>query len=219
MDAHDWDERYAAGRVWSVEPNRWVVSELSGVTPGRALDAACGEGRNALWLAEQGWQVDAVDYSQVALQRGRQVEAECRAAGQTDSSPISWIHADLTEEGTVAGHYDLVLAAYVQIEAFERTPLIRAAAATLAPGGTLLVVAHDTSNLTDGWGGPQDPAHLYTARDIASDVQDMISSGALAVERADRVAREVDTEEGPRVAWDALFRAHRRDSTKGLTFV
>ena len=54
MEAKDWDARYSTGRLWSTEPNRWVVHELSGVAPGRAIDVACGEGRNAIWLAEQG---------------------------------------------------------------------------------------------------------------------------------------------------------------------
>ena len=54
MDAKAWDARYSSGRVWSTEPNRWVVHELSGAATGRAIDVACGEGRNAIWLAEQG---------------------------------------------------------------------------------------------------------------------------------------------------------------------
>lgn len=213
MQAKDWDERYRAGRVWSSEPNRWVVAELSGAAPGRAIDAACGEGRNALWLAEQGWSVVGVDYSAVALERakGEQVKAEERF-GPLD---ITWVTADLTGDGTVQGQYDLALVSYVHLEAYERTPLLRAAASTLAPGGTLLVIGHDASNLTEGVGGPQDPALLFTARDVSSDLQDMISSGVLTVDRADRVAREVETEEGTRVAWDALFRAHRRDMSKG----
>ena len=92
---------------------------------------------------------------------------------------------------------------------------MRAAARTLAPGGVLLIIGHDATNLTEGYGGPQDRELLYSAKDISADLQDMISSGVLDVERADRVAREVDTDQGPRVAWDVLFRARRRETGKG----
>lgn len=213
MEATDWDAKYSAGRMWSSEPNRWVVQELSGVAPGRAIDAACGEGRNAIWLAEQGWSVVAVDFSGVALERARESAAEAaQAAGELD---ITWVQADITDEGVVTNQYDLALVSYVHLEEYERTPLLRAAARTLAPGGTLLVVGHDASNLAEGYGGPQDPEVLYSAKDVASDLQDMIASGLLEVERADRVAREVDTEDGPRVAWDVLFRARRKEVGKG----
>jgi SAM-dependent methyltransferase len=213
VEATDWDARYSAGRMWSSEPNRWVVQELSGVAPGRAIDAACGEGRNAIWLAEQGWSVVAVDFSGVALERARGSAAEAaQAAGELD---ITWVQADITDEGVVTNQYDLALVSYVHLEEYERTPLLRAAARTLAPGGTLLVVGHDASNLAEGYGGPQDPEVLYSAKDVASDLQDMIASGLLEVERADRVAREVDTEDGPRVAWDVLFRARRKEVGKG----
>ena len=103
----------------------------------------------------------------------------------------------------------------MHLEAYERTPLLRAAARTLGPEGTLLVIGHDATNLAEGHGGPQDAELLYSAKDVASDLQDMVSSGVLAVDRADRVAREVDTDDGPRVAWDLLFRAHRRAVGKG----
>lgn len=216
MDAKSWDERYRSGRMWSVAPNRWVVQELSGTAPGRALDAACGEGRNAIWLAQQGWSVVGVDYSQVALDRARQTHASL----EDDDLDLTWIQADITMDRAVQGTYDLVLASYVHLVSYERTPLLRAAASTLAPGGTILVVGHDSTNLTEGYGGPQDASLLYTAKDVADDLQDMISSGVIAVDRADRVAREVETEDGVRVAWDALFRAHRRDMTKGeVSFV
>jgi SAM-dependent methyltransferase len=70
MHAAEWDARYAGKNlVWEAEPNRWVVEVCAGLPPGRALDLACGEGRNALWLARQGWRVTGVDFSRVALER------------------------------------------------------------------------------------------------------------------------------------------------------
>ena len=72
MDAKDWDERYAATElVWSAEPNRFVAELVSPLTPGTAVDIAAGEGRNAIWLAQQGWTVTATDYSSVAVERMR----------------------------------------------------------------------------------------------------------------------------------------------------
>jgi 2-polyprenyl-3-methyl-5-hydroxy-6-metoxy-1,4-benzoquinol methylase len=65
----DWNARYAASELlWTAEPNRLFAAEIAGLEPGRALDLACGEGRNAVWLAEQGWRVTAVDFSDVALE-------------------------------------------------------------------------------------------------------------------------------------------------------
>ncbi|MFD0328131.1 methyltransferase domain-containing protein [Streptacidiphilus monticola] len=88
MDAEDWDRRYAAEElVWSAGPNRFVAEELAGLTPGRALDLAAGEGRNALWLAEQGWRVDAVDWSAVGLDKARRAAA-ARGSSSRPSRPM-----------------------------------------------------------------------------------------------------------------------------------
>jgi len=79
MDAAAWDAKYAAagaGLLWSATPNRFLVQETEGLAPGRALDLACGEGRNALWLAAQGWQATGIDFSATALARGRAAAAE-----------------------------------------------------------------------------------------------------------------------------------------------
>jgi SAM-dependent methyltransferase len=88
MDAHDWDERYAAtGLVWSAGPNQFVEAELADMPPGRALDLAAGEGRNAIWLARQGWQVTAVDFSQAGLDKGRLLAGDLG---------VDWVCADAT---------------------------------------------------------------------------------------------------------------------------
>src|SRR5689334_5266073 len=108
MDAAAWDERYAAADlVWSAEPNRFVAEELADLPPGRALDLATGEGRNAIWLARRGWDVTGVDFSQVALDKGR------RLAGDT---VVRWVCADATRWEEPAS-YDLVLLAYLQLPA------------------------------------------------------------------------------------------------------
>ena len=87
MDAAAWDERYAATElVWSAGPNQFVEQELADLPPGRALDLACGEGRNARWLAERGWQVTAMDFSPVAIEKGRRLAEQL----PTTSGRIDW---------------------------------------------------------------------------------------------------------------------------------
>ncbi|WP_338037967.1 class I SAM-dependent methyltransferase [Nocardiopsis halophila] len=72
MDAQSWDDRYSSEeRLFSGNPNGVLVAEVEGLAPGRALDLGCGEGADAVWLAERGWHVAAVDISQVALDRRR----------------------------------------------------------------------------------------------------------------------------------------------------
>jgi SAM-dependent methyltransferase len=199
MDSAIWDRRYSGRElVWTAEPNRFLVAETEKLTPGRALDMACGEGRNAIWLAQRGWQPVGVDFSEVGLKK---------AGALADSREVSieWVAADLLDYRPEPRAFDLVLIFYLQVTGAERRAILQAAADAVAPGGMLLIVAHDTSNLQFGHGGPQDPAVLYTARDVVDDV----SGRGLEIERAERVERPVQTPAGERVALDALVRAHR----------
>ncbi len=198
MDATAWDDRYRATElVWGARPNRWVEQELADLPPGRAVDLACGEGRNALWLAARGWRVTAVDFSAVALDKGRTLETQ-QPAG---APPVEWVCADATAFRPEPA-YDLALLCYLQLSAHQRTATVRNAAAALRPGGVLLVIAHDSANLTEGTGGPQDPEVLYTAGDVVADLD-----GALVVDTAEAVLRPVDGAVRPAI--DALVRAHR----------
>src|SRR5512141_950311 len=136
MDSDAWDRRYADTElVWSETPNQFVAEQLADLPPGRAVDLAAGEGRNAIWLARRGWEVTAVDFSQVALDKGR------RLAGDT---PIDWQCADATTWRADAP-YDLALIAYLQLPAEQRRDAVRGAFAALREGGTLLLVAHDST--------------------------------------------------------------------------
>jgi SAM-dependent methyltransferase len=197
MRREDWDERYAAaGLVWTAEPNRFLVAELADLPPrGRALDLACGEGRNAVWLAERGWEVTGVDFSGVALEKGARL-AEARGV------EVTWVEADLTEYVPERGAFGLVVQLYLHVVEGERRTILCRAAEALAPGGTLLVVGHDSSNLEHGYGGPRDARVLFTPADVVGDLADL----DLASERADVVERPVETDEGPRVALDVLAR-------------
>jgi SAM-dependent methyltransferase len=198
VDAAGWDERYrASASVWGAEPNRWVAEQLSDLAPGIAADLACGEGRNAVWLAARGWRVYAIDFSTVALEKGRELERQ-----HPPQIAVAWLAGDVTE--TVPPEpVDLALICYLQLPADARRAAVRAAAESLAPGGTLLVIGHDSRNLAEGTGGPQDPSVLFTAADIADDVADL----GLRIVQAGEALRPVDGADRPAV--DALFRAVR----------
>ena len=199
MDSEGWDRRYAGRElVWTSEPNRFLVPEVDGLEPGRALDLACGEGRNALWLAEHGWTVTGVDFSKVGLEKARQL-ADSRGM------QAEWIAADVLDYRPEPQAFGLVIVFYLQVAASQRTPILRRAAGAVARAGTFLLVGHDRSNVAEGHGGPQDPTVLYTAEDVSRDLR----GTGLRIERAERIERPVQTPEGERIALDALVRASR----------
>jgi SAM-dependent methyltransferase len=211
MDAQAWDERYAAADlVWSATPNQFVAEELDGLRPGRALDLASGEGRNALWLAERGWQVTALDFSRVALDKGRALAS--RHARSADLQ-VDWMLGDALTFDIGSAPYDLALLAYLQLSADERQTAVRRAFCALRPGGTFLLVAHDSTNLTEGTGGPTDASVLYTAEEVLAD----LDGERFEVERAERVPRLVPMQDAThshrgdetRTAYDALVRVVR----------
>jgi SAM-dependent methyltransferase len=203
MSSQDWDQRYSASElVWTAEPNGFLVPEVAGLPPGRALDLGCGEGRNAIWLAEQGWQVTGVDFSQLALDKARRISVERGVV-------VSWIHADLTEYQPAPGAFDLVVMLYLHLPAAKRRQVLARACQALAPRGTLLVVGHDLLNLSQGHGGPQNPEVLYTPADIERELP------GLMIERAERVLRAVNVDGRDVNAVDVLVRAKRLGNARG----
>ncbi len=197
MDSSGWDRRYGGSElVWSAEPNRFLAAEAGGLAVGRALDLACGEGRNAVWLAQQGWEVTGVDFSQVGLDKARRL-AEQRAVS------VQWLLADLVDYIPQAGAFDLVAILYLHVEDEAMRKILQRAAAALAPGGTLLVVGHDPTNIEDGYGGPQNPAILMSPDEIVQALP------GLTIERAERVRRPVESAGEDGYAIDALVRAVR----------
>jgi SAM-dependent methyltransferase len=193
----DWNARYAGTELlWTAQPNRLFAAEVDDLPPGRALDVACGEGRNAVWLAERGWRVTAIDFSDVALAKAARL-AERRGV------EVEWIVGDVLAHELGRQAFDLVAVLYLQLPHAELARVLRSAAAALAPGGTLVVIGHDTTNLTDGYGGPRDPSVLFTPDDVVSEL------GGLEVERAEAVRRAVALEAGEATAIDAFVRARR----------
>ncbi|MGZ8514729.1 MAG: sigma-70 family RNA polymerase sigma factor [Candidatus Limnocylindrales bacterium] len=193
-----WDERHRASDIESSEPNAILIAQASNLPPGTALDVACGDGRNAVWLASRGWHVTGIDWSGVALQKA---QASARAAGVQ----VNWIAADLLRWPSPADAFDLVTIAYLHLPPEERRTVYAATARAVAPGGRLLVVGHDRSNLADGVGGPQDPERLFTAEELGSELTD--GDPALQVERAEVLHRLPSPDRGP---IDALLVIRRR---------
>jgi SAM-dependent methyltransferase len=191
----DWNRKYAdSALLWTATPNRFLVAEVAELPPGRALDLACGEGRNAVWLAERGWAVVGVDFADMALAKARQLAAE-------RGVDVELVDADLLEYVPQPLGYDLVCVLYLQLPAHERRTVLERAAAAVAPGGTLLLVAHDLENLEHGHGGPSDPRLLFGAEEVAGELP------GLKLVKAERVQRPVDGAERPAI--DALVRARR----------
>ena len=193
-----WDERYSASElVWSAGPNRFLSEEVGGLHPGRALDLGAGEGRNAIWLAELGWDVTAVDFSRVGIEKGAEI---ARARGVA----VNWVVEDLLTYRPEPGAFDLVILLYIHLPGEEWIQVLTSASSGVRPGGTLLVIGHDSANIAEGVGGPQDASVLYNAAGVVSILKgfDIIHAG--------QVLRPVATDGGERNAIDVLVRAVAR---------
>jgi SAM-dependent methyltransferase len=202
MKRSDWDARYAEdGLVWGLEPNRFVKAELAELEPGHALDLACGEGRNAVWLAARGWRVTGIDFSDVAIDRARRL-----AAGR--DVHVDFVVGDVLDTPIDAATFDLVLIAYLQLPPDERRTVLDRAVAATAPGGTFLLVAHDLRNLAEGHGGPKRADVLWTVDEATSRLTEL----GVVVERGDVVLRDVDGALRPAI--DTLVRARRPDGDR-----
>lgn len=198
MERDDWDARYA-GRdfVWEVTPNQFVERHLAALPSGTAIDLAAGEGRNAVWLATQGWRVTAVDFSSVGLDKGRQLAAD---QGVVDS--VAFVTADaLTYQPDEL--VDLVVISYFQASPEEQRTALEHAATWVRPGGAVFVVAHDRSNHEGGYGGPSSLDRCY---DLDATVDAL---HGLDVVTAEVAQRSVETDEGPRIALDTVVLATR----------
>ena len=190
-----WDERHAArDPIESSEPDPTLVEEMGPVPPGRTLDLGTGDGRNAVWLATRGWDVTAVDFSRVGLERARVLADHAGV-------DVEWVLADLLAWTPQPRAFDLVCLFFIHLPPAERRVVYERAADGVALGGTLLIVGHERSNLGRGTSGPQDPTLLFTAGEVAADL------AGFTIVREGTVRREVGAD---RVAIRAVMRALRR---------
>ena len=189
----EWDERYRSeDRLWSGHVNGSLTAEVSGLTPGRALDVGCGEGADAIWLTEHGWAVTAIDISGVAVERGR-AEAERR------DLEITWIAGDFPAD--VPGTFDLVSLHYPAFPIATIDAVSRGLIDGVAPGGTLLLVGH----------APVDPEHAHF--DPADYVQpwdvEPLLGDSWTVEVSETRPRPGDHHHGSLHVEDVVIRARR----------
>lgn len=220
MDATTWDERYRAREMlWSRGPNVFVESRLADREPGIGLDLASGEGRNAVWLAERGWEMTAVDFSSVAVERGRGMsdDVEFIVADVFEWEP-DWVsrpspseaqsvsgggvdEGDSNVPGEATRGFDLILIAYLHVDVELLRDLIEKAGGWIRPGGELFLVGHDVSNISEGVGGPQVPEVLWEVDTILEWIRglDLVEGGV--------VDRPVEVDGDVRYARDTLVRA------------
>lgn len=196
MNGQSWDERYAEAAasdasVWSLTPNAFIAETVGAWQPGTAVDLGCGEGRNALWLAQRGWQVTGVDFSAVGLATG------LRRADELGVE-VDWVQADATRWVSPA-LVDLVVIAYLQLAAVDLRAVVGAAAGWLEPGGRIVLVGHALENLEHGTGGPRDARLLHRLDDLR------LAASDLEIEQLQQVLRPV----GDRHAIDAVLVARR----------
>ncbi|NKZ08438.1 class I SAM-dependent methyltransferase [Actinomadura latina] len=156
-----WEARYAEhDHVWSGEPNAILVKEITGLEPGTALDLGCGEGADAIWLAERGWRVTATDISRNALDRAARHAGEAGVADRID-----WQRHDLAASFP-EGAYDLVTAMFLHSPGagMPREAILRSAAAAVAPGGILFIAGHSGPPPWDPGAHPD--VHLPSAEEV-----------------------------------------------------
>lgn len=198
MDAQFWDDRYGSRpQLFSGNPNGVLVTELTDLTPGQALDVGCGEGADALWLARRGWLVTAVDISQVALKR-----AAASCADVQDR--VSWKRGDLTTTPPPADAFDLICVHYFP---FPRQPdhtALRGLLSAVAPGGTLLFVGHDITGLPERLDDGHVPADYYHPAEIAE-----LLAPDWTVTVNETRPRVVPPPPGSHHTHDTVLRAHR----------
>jgi len=169
LDRAFWESWYAErDQVWTGNPNPALVDEAAELTPGRALDIGAGEGGDAIWLAERGWTVTAVDIAETACERGRRA---AESAGADIAGRITWQAADIVTWAPPARAFDLVAVHYVHLTDDERPTAYAACAEAVAPGGTLLIVGHHPGDMEDAsqqWGENR----FFTAEQLASELDD-----------------------------------------------
>ena len=189
FDQAAWEERYRANpQVWSGRPNPQLVAEAAQLTPGRALDVGSGEGADAIWLAERGWTVTAVDISTTALARAAAHAAEAvpQLAGR-----IEWTHADLRDHAPAEGAYDLVSSQFMHLPGDARRDLFTRLATAVAPGGTLLIVGHHPSDLRTTAHRMHFPDMMFTSEQVATSL-DPTAWKVLAAETRPRATADPD---------------------------
>ncbi len=194
----DWDAWYAASeRVWSGNPNGALLAEISGVTPGTAVDVGCGEGADAIWLAQQGWQVTAFDVAATAL---------ARAAGHVADAGVTveLLKGGALDPALAGRQFDLVNVQYPAL-LHEQGRSLAAVLDLVGPGGTLLFVHHQDSDADGVRRVGFDPADYLLPRNVHTAL-----GRAWEVQVYEERGRHVTTGAGAGHTVDVVLKARRR---------
>jgi SAM-dependent methyltransferase len=202
-----WDERYSsATRLWSGQPNPQLVAQATDLTPGEALDAGCGEGADAIWLASRGWTVTGVDLSEVALERAARHAA---TEGDSIARRITWLHEDLLSWDPGPRRFDLVSTQFLHLPPDLFDPAYRRLAAAVRPGGTLLVVMHHADDVHANVGRPSGHPGLFPSAEQLTAPLDPGDWEIVVSSAVERSATDLDGQ--PATVKDTVVRARRRE--------
>lgn len=205
-ERQEWDERYAeSDKIWSGQPNGALLAEVAGMPAGRVLDVGCGEGADAIWLAQQGWTVTALDVSDVALNRAR---AHAASAGVE----VNFLLSGLLDAGLEPGSFDVVAALYPALRHTDTHDTEGIVLDLVAPGGSLLFVhhaidhSHHHDHHEDGEHRPQfDPADYVAVADMSARV-----TNEWVIDVNEERDRTISGGGGAHHVRDLILRAHRR---------
>jgi SAM-dependent methyltransferase len=201
MDEKFWNERYSGTElIWTDRPNMFLVRETQDLSPGTVVDLACGEGRNAIWLAEQGWTATGIDFSAVGLEKGKALAVQRGVSVAFEQHDATTWKSDQK--------FDLVAMFYLQLPPPQRRTALEGGLSAVGEGGTFLLVAHDADNLEHGVGGPQDPETLYSVEEVVRAAE----GAGFEIVTAEQARRPVQTQQGERDAIDTIVRAVRHSA-------
>ena len=202
-----WEEHYGErDRVWSGRVNVQFADVVADLTPGRALDLGCGEGADAVWLAERGWDVVAVDISDTALGRAREA-----AKSRDVDDRIEFVQMDLSE-GFPDGTFDLISSQFLHSTVYlDRQTILLNAAAALRPDGLLVIVDHGSA---PPWASKLDHHHEFpSAEEVITGLD--LSADEFERVRVDAVERQAVGPEGQQRPWmDNVIVLRRREASK-----
>jgi SAM-dependent methyltransferase len=201
-----WEQHYGErDRVWSGRVNVQFADVVADLTPGRALDLGCGEGGDAVWLAERGWNVVAVDISDTAL--GRAAEA---AGTRGVADRIEFVQQDLSD-GFPDGTFDLISSQFLHSTVrLDRTSILAKAAQAIRPGGLLVIVDHGSA---PPWASKLDHVHEFPSAEEVVAALDL-GDGEFERVRVEAVERQAVGPEGQQRPWmDNVIVLRRRNSS------